>query len=227
MEKIRTTVNPEVPLSQYDLAMIQFSFCGLLTLFPGAFGIHEKDGDGLRGFAHLWALFGHLLGLKDEFNVAIHPEDKNAFQEIFHKVFVVSFKILDSTGFRIWRSLYLGMGKYFHTFLIPFDSLVHFMIVTLYQIFPNSKKIESSYWIIMSLWARLCYYWHCLTFKFFLRCFAIRMILNVTARTLLYAGWFFYIRNEKEDPHRVSRETLQVKWSQSDGIEILGQSTTC
>ncbi|KAH8420825.1 hypothetical protein KR222_005896, partial [Zaprionus bogoriensis] len=54
-------------ISQKDLALTQFGFIGFITL--GAPRIQLEDADFLEATAHMWRVLGHLLGIKEEYNI--------------------------------------------------------------------------------------------------------------------------------------------------------------
>lgn len=55
-------------VNQFDMAVTQFAFVGLVVTYPEKFGIHSATEDDLNGFLHLWRTLGHLLGIHDKFN---------------------------------------------------------------------------------------------------------------------------------------------------------------
>ncbi|XP_025017900.1 uncharacterized protein LOC107368433 [Tetranychus urticae] len=58
----------QIYLSQYDMALTQFGFIGLIILHPKQVGFPENSQD-LVGLIHFWRCVGYLLGLDDRFNI--------------------------------------------------------------------------------------------------------------------------------------------------------------
>lgn len=54
-------------ITQKDLALTQFGFIGFLSL--GAHRIQLYDEQFLEATSHMWRVLGHLLGIKDEYNI--------------------------------------------------------------------------------------------------------------------------------------------------------------
>lgn len=89
------TWDPPVPVSQFDMALTQFGFIGTMWLFPRVFGIKDRDEE-MKGAIHVWAIFGKLLGIKDEFNVCLKP-DPELYDKLFRNIIVESLKTMDET----------------------------------------------------------------------------------------------------------------------------------
>lgn len=58
-------------ISQTALALTLFGFMGLALIRPKMLGIQTKCYRDREGFVHLWAVFGAMLGIKDEFNMCL------------------------------------------------------------------------------------------------------------------------------------------------------------
>ncbi|KAG8201805.1 hypothetical protein JTE90_027286 [Oedothorax gibbosus] len=56
------------PVSQYDMALTQFSFVGLIFLYPKHVGMHCSRED-LECLIHFWRGIGYLLGMEDRYNL--------------------------------------------------------------------------------------------------------------------------------------------------------------
>jgi len=88
------TYHPKVFFSQFDMLMTQFGFISMVFLFPKSLGI--RDTEGLRGFLHMWAVLGKMLGIQDRFNLALHP-DRDLCLKLFNKLGMGSLKDMDIT----------------------------------------------------------------------------------------------------------------------------------
>lgn len=60
-------------IPQCAMAMTKFGFMGYALVRPHMLGIRYDNKDDREAYVHLWAVFGHLLGIKDEFNMCLHP----------------------------------------------------------------------------------------------------------------------------------------------------------
>jgi hypothetical protein len=49
--------------------ILNSSFIGLMVLYPQKLGAFDATTEELEGLVHLWAVLGHLLGMKDEYNI--------------------------------------------------------------------------------------------------------------------------------------------------------------
>lgn len=89
------TWDPPVPMSQFDMAITQFGFVGTMWVFPHVFGIKDREEE-MKGMVHTWAVFGRLLGIRDEFNICIRP-DSSLYDLLFRNVVLESLKTMDET----------------------------------------------------------------------------------------------------------------------------------
>lgn len=55
-------------ISQRDMALTQFAFCGYVMLRPHMIGLRVSTDD-YDGFVHFWRVIGHMQGIREEFNV--------------------------------------------------------------------------------------------------------------------------------------------------------------
>ena len=104
------TYSPKVTMSQFDMVMTQFGLVGLIFLFPQTLGV-KKDSKGLKGYLHLWAIFGKLLGIQDQFNIALYP-DQQLYSRLFTNVGIASLKTTDVRIITLQKSLLEGFGKF-------------------------------------------------------------------------------------------------------------------
>ncbi|XP_041353380.1 uncharacterized protein LOC121371508 [Gigantopelta aegis] len=73
--KVKSTENDasngtdeDVFLSQYDMALVQSGFMGMITMYPESFGI-QKNITRLDDYIYFWSGIGHLLGISDKNNI--------------------------------------------------------------------------------------------------------------------------------------------------------------
>ncbi|OXA44886.1 hypothetical protein Fcan01_20095 [Folsomia candida] len=66
---------PPLLFTQFELAFVVYASVYSLFLFLEKLGLSgDSETDGISGYIHLWAVAGRMLGLKDEFNVALNPD---------------------------------------------------------------------------------------------------------------------------------------------------------
>lgn len=56
------------PVNQAEMLMTQFSFVGLIILYPEKFGAHGASDEDLEAFIHMWRGIAYLLGIAEEYN---------------------------------------------------------------------------------------------------------------------------------------------------------------
>lgn len=54
------------------MSMTQFGFMGYALVRPHYLGIKHDNDDDRKAFVYFWAVIGHMLGIKDEFNMCLH-----------------------------------------------------------------------------------------------------------------------------------------------------------
>lgn len=60
-------------IPQCSMAMTQFGFMGYALVRPHMLGIKHDNVEDREAFVHLWAVLGYMLGIKDVFNMCLHP----------------------------------------------------------------------------------------------------------------------------------------------------------
>lgn len=60
-------------IAQASMSATQFGFMGYALIRPHLLGIKHDNDDDRRAFVHFWAVVGFMLGIKDEFNMCLHP----------------------------------------------------------------------------------------------------------------------------------------------------------
>lgn len=59
-----------VPMSQYDLALVQMAFCAMTIYFVEHHSMVTLGAKAKADYCHLWRVIGHLLGIEDRYNIA-------------------------------------------------------------------------------------------------------------------------------------------------------------
>lgn len=179
LPKILFTVNPDVPMSQYDLVIIQHAFFGMIAQFPRVFGIYDKcdrDGKlkGISGFIHMWAVLGHIFGIEERFNLCLSKNyDPETNQLIFRQVFLFSFKTLNESTLRLWRSMTKGSSRYF--FFFRTKAMMLFMCKDVAQL-DNCKNLYS----VMKPMEKFCYYYYKFLLDWILWVPPFRVLFNIS-----------------------------------------------
>jgi ER-bound oxygenase mpaB/B'/Rubber oxygenase, catalytic domain len=65
--------NLRIPLTPLLMSMTSFGFMGFALVRPHLLGIRHSNKKDREGFVHVWAVLGYMLGIKDEFNMCLHP----------------------------------------------------------------------------------------------------------------------------------------------------------
>lgn len=65
--------NKMVLISQTAMAMTKFGFMGYALVRPHLLGIKHDNIEDREAFVFIWAVIGYMLGIKDEFNMCLHP----------------------------------------------------------------------------------------------------------------------------------------------------------
>lgn len=128
------TYHPQVFLSQFDMVMTLFGFVSLLFLFPEALGI--RDTYGIDGFMHLWAVISRMLGIKDRFNIALHP-DRRLHLKLFRNLAIPSLMQLDLTMLHMQQTFIDGMSSVFKTMTLR--SSIYFGLIGNKEALPGFK----------------------------------------------------------------------------------------
>lgn len=168
--------------TQLDVALVQFGISTLL-LFPEKMGVSTKfeTDETMRGYFHMWAVIGRLLGLEDEFNLALHP-DRELYMEIVEKIGIPSFKMVDETSIFCMHKMMDGVVSVMMPGLITIKSLWYFSLETL-----GIEGVEL--WSSMSLRDKICYY-H-VNFSMYLMQFDfVRVAVNLMSQGL--SGFLVY-----------------------------------
>ncbi|XP_064091065.1 uncharacterized protein LOC135204809 [Macrobrachium nipponense] len=60
--------NPPLYISQWDMALTQYCFLGIILVYPNRMGAWRATEEDLEGFVHFWRGIGWLLGIEDKYN---------------------------------------------------------------------------------------------------------------------------------------------------------------
>lgn len=60
-------------ITQFFLVNTQFGFMGYALIRPELLGVKHNNDEDREGFVHFWAVIGYMLGIKNQFNMCLHP----------------------------------------------------------------------------------------------------------------------------------------------------------
>lgn len=66
--RLESRDNPPLYISQWDMALTQYCFLGLILSYPNRMGAWRATKEDLEGFVHFWRGIGWLLGIEDKYN---------------------------------------------------------------------------------------------------------------------------------------------------------------
>lgn len=81
-------------VSQFDLAVIQFIISSHVVMHPKEFGIYEVNHPDILAFLHYTAIVGRILGIEDQYNVALNLP-LNMYDKFYRNIVVASLKNID------------------------------------------------------------------------------------------------------------------------------------
>lgn len=189
-------VGTGVWVNQFDMAVTQFAFVGLVVTYPQRFGIHYASPEDLDAFLHMWRALGHLLGIHDKYNYC--NADLETVQQRTHDFINLALKPSLREVTPDWehmcRCLVRGIAFYVPGF--SFDVSLKYLCTILKVHTPRLTKS-------LSLWQSFMYRVVDVTFSVFCR---VPGLLSMYNMLMLRA-----IRRAQE----ASPETLR-KWEQTE-----------
>ncbi|KAH9394159.1 hypothetical protein TYRP_021293 [Tyrophagus putrescentiae] len=110
----QATKDDHLWLSQYAMVGAQFSFMGLLTVFPKEFGFHTFTRADFHSLWHFWRVMGYCLGIEDRFNLCSGGSDGEV-AALCRLMYAGSFRLAvaerrEPTGERMCRAVCDGMS---------------------------------------------------------------------------------------------------------------------
>lgn len=114
-------------MTQYDVALTQFSFIGLAMLFPAKSAMIAATSEHLELINYYWRVLGFMMGIEDTFNACQfdkYDDIKEFMRLIFEREFKAKFEQHEcKKGLEMTKSICLAL-QYF-TPLVTFNSLAH------------------------------------------------------------------------------------------------------
>ncbi|XP_076313707.1 uncharacterized protein LOC143226531 isoform X1 [Tachypleus tridentatus] len=161
----------KIYLSQYHMVLTQFSFIGLIIMFPRLLGIYCSRED-IECFIHFWRGVGYQLGIDDRFNICSGSvEETEAFcMELTEKVMKPSITSSLPESERMSKDIIRAMSV-----LIPclnWTAIMRFW----FDIFGVTLQVKCSFY------ASVCYWFMIVTYRFLLRITLFRIFFNFLIR---------------------------------------------
>lgn len=100
-------------LSQFDMAMTQWSLIGIVAIRPTECGFYNASAEEFAEYYYFWRVIGHCVGIQDRFNVCLeHPRHTEAFLtmcfERCYKLHLDRQCPLVKTGMDLTEGVFLG-----------------------------------------------------------------------------------------------------------------------
>ncbi|XP_003739659.2 uncharacterized protein LOC100904841 [Galendromus occidentalis] len=107
-------------ISQYDMALTQFAFIGMMIIHPEVLGFSHLSEEDRLAICHFWRCIGHLLGISDQYNL-FDSEDLHVIEKICRsieaEVFIPSLTANWREGHRMGKTIMESSTK----------NIIHFM----------------------------------------------------------------------------------------------------
>ncbi|CAL8137149.1 unnamed protein product [Orchesella dallaii] len=139
------------PISQFAQSLTQFSFAGIPVLFHRELGMSHVSLAELEGYIHMWAVLGHALGIKDEYNICMKSDFRESikhFQNILNTYFIPAMFQID-WRVRVQLGSYLDALQQMDQVITPRLIMYRFMRdipkIRLANIFQQLTAIERMY----------------------------------------------------------------------------------
>jgi hypothetical protein len=104
-------------VSQYDMALTQWAFIGILILYPKECGLHPATKQELGQLIYFWRVMGYLNGIEDQFNLChgYYDETFTLFQIVWEKIYkpaIIANPHPAPTGYEMSKGLLLAMRPF-------------------------------------------------------------------------------------------------------------------
>lgn len=101
-------------ISQYDMALTQFAFIGMMITHPESLGFSHLSDEDRADICHFWRCIGHRLGISDQYNLFnsddIHHIEKIC-RSIESEVFIPSLTANWQEGLRMGKTIMESSAK--------------------------------------------------------------------------------------------------------------------
>ncbi|XP_076365824.1 uncharacterized protein LOC143254540 [Tachypleus tridentatus] len=178
-----------VVMSQYDMALTQFSFIGLIVLFPQSLGIHCSREE-LESLIHFWRGVGYQLGLDDRFNICDGSlkETEAICREIMNAVWKPTIKSPLPESVQMSKDIIQAMSV-----VVPFLNWTAMMKFWC-RLLDISFKKKTTYYM------SICYWLMYVAFEILLKFFVFRVFFNTLIKVAYWrtVKWQGYLEKKLE-----------------------------
>ncbi|XP_046394384.1 uncharacterized protein LOC124162071 [Ischnura elegans] len=159
-------------VNQLDLAYTQLGFVAFVILYPQYFGVHGATEEQLEAYCHLWRYLGHLLGIKDRYNICSEKgleDTRDRCRAVIEKWVKPGFREVTPDWEHMYRCLLEGLNH--HGNGNTFGGSVSYLMWVLDIPVPNLRAK-------MTWFETFMFYFHCFMMCFLTRIPGVMMILN-------------------------------------------------
>ncbi|XP_012221564.2 uncharacterized protein [Linepithema humile] len=178
-------------LNDFELAMTQCSFIGLIVLYPREFGAHNATDEDLEAFCHLWRCYGYFLGISDECNFCRGSLDeiKQRLRDFYQYWVLPNFKEITPEWEHVTRCIIETFNYNYNVRVLPYKTA---MLLATESLGVNMPHLYAS--LCYSEW--IAYY----CWRFFLRyVLALNSVRSFFLSVLLKSSM-----NSKESPEKLA-----------------------
>lgn len=96
-------------VNQYDMALTQFAFVGLLILEPKKCGAYNISGQELSDITYYWRLMSYYFGIEERFNIFVYHDDINKQTELMQAILNHQKELLQSPRIEVGVQMAKGI----------------------------------------------------------------------------------------------------------------------
>ncbi|KPM04836.1 hypothetical protein QR98_0032900 [Sarcoptes scabiei] len=167
-------------LSQFDMAMTQWSLIGIVAIRPIECGFHGCTREEFEEFFYFWKVMGHCVGLEDRFNICYGLDGFDETKEFLQICFDKCYKVhLDEQsvpvliGMDLTKGVFLALESVIPRILFSFEGFM--------KIWYDTLGVRHS--IVLDRWlTKISYESNRFVFKYLLR---FRLIYTIIS-------WLFF-----------------------------------
>ncbi|XP_021959814.1 uncharacterized protein LOC110855713 [Folsomia candida] len=174
---------PSMYFTQLDMTMVAFGMFAPFIVYPNKIGLYTtfEEDEGLRGYIHIWAVIGKMLGVEDRYNLALHP-DRDLYSEVFMKLIIASLKMADESVIFCAEKMMEGVINNTVPYCLTAKSMI-------YQAMELSDFKGEKVWGMMNWHDKATYY----NSKFWIYCLRFSLV-RISFNYLLWGVSIVYIK---------------------------------
>jgi len=106
--------NDNIWVSQFDMALTQWAFIGILILYPKQCGLHPTTKQEVEELIYFWRVMGYLNGIEDRFNTCSgnYEETYTCFKIIWDEIYkpiVIRNPRPSPTGYEMTKGIVIAL----------------------------------------------------------------------------------------------------------------------